>query len=309
MGRIAKPIRRVARSILRLTALSAARAVGAYDTAMAIGRDYSAKRVSIVAAALAYYLFLALFPFLLVLIAAFGYVLGSSERTLHAVREALSTALPSSGLHIERQLSVLIAHRAVVGGFGLLGLVWSASNAFAIFAQALRIVWEVKTRARFLLSRLRAMAFLALAVIFLLASTIITSAIPLLTHVAPAGVAQRLAEIRLLWRFASAAVSLALGFVIFLALYRIVPAAHIKLRHAAAGAAFATIAWELAKGAFAWYLRRFGNFDRVYGPVAAIVALLLWIYVSVVIVLVGAELASVYARRESPAPGSNRTAA
>jgi membrane protein len=272
-----------------------------YDMAAAIARDYSAKRVSIVAAALAYYLFLALFPFLLVLIAAFGYLLGSSERTLHAVRETLSTALPASGLHIERQLSVLIAHRAVVGGFGLLGLAWSASNAFAIFAQTLQIVWGVRPRTKFVLSRLRALAFLALAVIFLLASTVITSAIPVLTHVTAAGVARRLAEIRVLWRFASAAVSLALGFVIFLALYRIVPAAHIKLRHAAAGAAFAAIAWELAKGVFAWYLGRFGNFDRVYGPVAAIVALLLWIYVSVIIVLVGAELASVSARQEGGA--------
>jgi membrane protein len=298
MTRVVKPIRRSARWAFR-------RLEPVLEIGHAIAEDYSAKRVSIIAAALAYYSFLALFPFVLVILAAAGYVLHSSEQQLDVVRQALDRALPTSDLKIERQLNTIIAHRAVVGGLGLLALVWSASNALAIFVQALRIVWDLKGRSRFLLVRLRALTLLALAIIFLLLSVLVSSTIPLIAHLPAAGVVLRLAEIRVLWRLASAAIPLTISFITFLVLYRIVPAARIELRHAAAGAAFAAVAWEIAKGAFAWYLGRFANFDRVYGPVAAIVVLMLWMYISVVIVLVGAELASVYSLRQRARSGGD----
>ena len=298
MTRLVKLLRRLARWAFR-------RLAPVLEIAHAIAQDYSAKRVSILAAALAFYSFLALFPFILVILAAAGYVLHSSEQELVLVRQTLDRALPTSDLRIEQQLNTIIAHRAVVGGLGLLALVWSASNAFATFVQALRIVWDLKGRSRFLLVRLRALTLLALAIVFLLLSVLVSSTIPLITHWRAAGVVLHLAEIRVLWRLAAAAVPLTISFVTFLVLYRIVPAARIELRHVAAGAAFAAVAWEIAKGAFAWYLHRFANLDRVYGPVAAIVVLMLWMYVSVVIVLVGAELASVYSLRQRGRPGGD----
>jgi membrane protein len=295
MNRTFKPLRRFLRSTLRWPG-------EAFEIAQAIARDYSAKRVSIIAAALAYYVFLSLFPFLLVLIAAVGYVLGGSPQQVEAVSRALDRALPSSSIQIQRQLDTIVAHRAVVGGLGLAGLIWSASSTFATFSQALRMVWDIKTRPRFLRTRLTALAFLAVAVIFLLVSVVATSAAPIIARLPAAGAALRLVELPLIWRLASAGVSLAVSFVIFLALYRIVPAAHIELRHAAAGAAFAAAAWEAAKGGFAWYVHHFANFHRVYGPIGAIVVLLLWIYVSAVISLVGAQVAAVYSQRAQGAP-------
>ena len=277
-----------------------------FDVAWAVGRDYAQKRVSIVAAALAFYTFLALFPFLLVIIAAVGYVLGSSEQGMEMVRQALRGALPGAGLKVEQQLATVIANRAVVGGLGLVGLAWSASNAFAIFARALHIVWEVELEAMFVLARLRALGLLALAVVFLLLSMTASSVISVIAHLQAAGVVVGLGELEFMWRLASALLPLAISFVTFLALYRIVPAAQIKLHHAAAGAVFAAAAWEVAKRGFAWYLEKFANFDRVYGPVGAIVVLMLWIYISVVIVLIGAELAWVYSLRARPRRGRDQ---
>lgn len=287
MSRTSKLIRRFARTT--------------FEVLRDVANDFSVKRVSIIAAALAYYLFLALFPFILVILAATGYALGGSERELAIVRQTLSQALPASDLEIERQLDAVIQHRAVVGGLGLLALIWSASSAFATLQQALRIVWGVQTRPRFLLVRLRALAFLTLAIVFLLLSILVTSLLPVITHMPPAGIALRLGKLDVLWRLGSAALSLAISFITFLVLYRIVPATHIQLRHAAAGSGFAAIAWELARRGFTWYLHRFAHFDRIYGPVGAIVVLLLWIYISVMIVLVGAELSLAYAQREGGA--------
>jgi membrane protein len=284
MTRTSKLIRRLARST--------------FEVLRDVARDYSAKRVSIVAAALAYYLFLALFPFVLVILAATGYIVGGSEHEMAVVRQALDQVLPASNLQIEKQLDTIIRSRAVVGGLGLLGLIWSASSAFAVLQQALRIVWGVQTRPRFLLVRLRALALLTLAIIFLLLSILATSLLPVVAHLPAAGVVLRLGKIHLLWRLGSATLSLAIGFITFLVLYRIVPASQVHLRHAAAGSAFAAIAWEIAKRGFAWYLHRFAHFDRIYGPVGAIVVLLLWIYISVVIVLIGAEMALVYSVRD-----------
>jgi len=302
MIRTSKPLRRFLRATLRWLSQ-------AFEVAQAIGRDYSAKRVSIIAAALAYYVFLSLFPFLLVMIAAVGYLLGASPQHVEAVSRALDRVLPSSSVQIQQQLQTIVAHRAVVGGLGLAGLIWSASSIFATFSQALRIVWEIKTRPRFLRTRLTALVFLAVAVVLLLVSVVATSAVPIIARIPAAGAALRLVELPLVWRLASAALSLAVSFITFLALYRIVPAAHIELRHAAAGAAFAAAAWEVAKGGFAWYVQHFANFHKVYGPIGAIVVLLLWIYVSAVISLVGAQVAAVYSQRGrgglAPAGGGN----
>ncbi|UCH34409.1 MAG: YihY/virulence factor BrkB family protein [Armatimonadota bacterium] len=300
MTRISNPIRGLIGSTFRPV-------VQVFDFLRAVARDYSAKRLSIIAAGLAYYTFLAFFPFVLVMLAAAGYALGSSEQQYQVVENALTRAMPTAGLRIREQLDTIVANRAVVGGLGLLALVWTASNAFAIIIQALRIVWEVKVPSRFVVMRLRALALLAIAVVFLLLSVLASSAMPVVAHLPMAGVVRRLGELPLLWWLASAALSLAISFLAVLVLYRIVPTPQIKLRHEAAGAAFAAVSWELAKSGFAWYLQRFANFDRVYGPVGAIVILLLWIYISAVIVLVGAEIAAVYAVRER-GPGPDQAA-
>lgn len=262
-----------------------------------VWRDSSRKGVSMIAAALAFYLFLALFPFLLVLIAVAGYVLPSSEQGLALVREALDRALPgSSTMGIQRQIESVIAHRAIVGGLGLLGILWSASGAFAVLARALRIIWESGSKS-LLRTRVRALVLVLVAVLLMLASLALSSALSIIARLNAAGVLALLGELGPLWRLVSATLPLSVGFVTFLAVYRIVPAPQLKLRHVGVGAAFAAVAWEIARWGFSWYLAHFANFDRVYGPVGAVVVLMLWIYVSSVVALVGAELAWVCARR------------
>ena len=202
MSRTAKLLRRAVRW--------AARRLGqAFEVFHAIGRDYAAKRLSITAAGLAYYVFLGFFPFVLVILAAVGYLLGSSDAHYRAVEQAVTRALPVANLRIEKQLDTIVAHRAVVGGLGLLALVWSASNAFTIFIQALRVVWEVKARPKFVLIRLGGLALLALAVVFLVLSVVASSAMPLIARVPVAGVVLRWGELPAVWRLGSTALSLA----------------------------------------------------------------------------------------------------
>ena len=292
MPRAVKLVRRLVRS--------------AFEVTHAVAADYSQKRISILAAALAYYVFLALLPFLLVLLAAAGYILGHFGHHIDVVSRALDRALPSTDLHIKQQLNTLVAHRAALGGLGLLGLFWSASNALAILGQALRIVWGVKRRT-FLMARLRALGLLLLAVLLLPISILVTSSLPVISRISRAGAAIHFGEFQFLWHAAAVLVAVALSFVTFLALYRTVPAPQIRLRHIAAAAGFAAVVWELAKRGFTFYLERFGNFNKVYGPLGAIVVLLLWIYISAVVVLIGAELAQVYSQRERGDAGDRQT--
>jgi membrane protein len=262
-----------------------------------VWRDSSRKGVSMIAAALAFYLFLALFPFLLVLIAVAGYVLPSSEQGLALMREALDRALPgSSNMGIQRQIESVVAHRAIVGGLGLLVILWSASGAFAVLVRALRIIWESGSKS-LLRTRVRALVLVLVVVLLMLASLALSSALSIIARLNAAGVLGVLGELGALWRLVSATLPLSVAFVTFLAVYRIVPAPQLKLRHVGVGAAFAAVAWEIARCGFSWYLTHFANFDRVYGPVGAVVVLMLWIYVSSVVALVGAELAWVCARR------------
>jgi YihY family inner membrane protein len=99
-----------------------------------------------------------------------------------------------------------------------------------------------------------------------------------------------------------------ISFGIFLLIYRFVPKRQTYLRHSWLGAAIAAILFEASKILFVWYLRQFANYTLVYRPLASAIALLLWIYISSLILIFGAEISSEYQKltRQGPyeeAPG------
>jgi membrane protein len=85
-----------------------------------------------------------------------------------------------------------------------------------------------------------------------------------------------------------------ISFGIFLLIYRFVPKRQTHLRHIWLGAAIAAILFEASKILFVWYLGQFATYTLVYGPLASAIALLLWIYISSLILIFGAEISSEY---------------
>jgi membrane protein len=89
---------------------------------------------------------------------------------------------------------------------------------------------------------------------------------------------------------------MAISFAVFLALFRFVPSVRTRVPHVWVGALAAAVLFELLKHGFAFYLRTLGGFDAVYGSVGAVLAFLLFTYLSATVVLLGAEMAAEYPR-------------
>jgi len=90
----------------------------------------------------------------------------------------------------------------------------------------------------------------------------------------------------------------ALAFVVFLFLYRFVPNTQVSWRDVWMGALVAAICFEITKSAFVWFVGNFSYYNLVYGPVGTVIALLVWTYMSALILLFCAELTSVYTKRQ-----------
>jgi len=86
----------------------------------------------------------------------------------------------------------------------------------------------------------------------------------------------------------------ALSFSFF---YTVLPSTHVAWVEVLPGALLASFAWEVAKIGFTVYLGGFASYNLVYGSVAAVIAVLLWSYISGVIILLGAEFTVQYAKR------------
>jgi membrane protein len=85
------------------------------------------------------------------------------------------------------------------------------------------------------------------------------------------------------------ALSFVIMFLVFALIYRLAPYVPVGWRDVLPGALLAAVAFELGKAAFVLYLDRFAHFESVYGPLTSIIVLLLWLYVSALILIIGAE--------------------
>jgi len=85
------------------------------------------------------------------------------------------------------------------------------------------------------------------------------------------------------------AVGFVMVFLVFALVYKIVPYVEVRWRQVLPGALLAAVLFELGKGGFMLYLDRYGNFEAVYGSLSSIIVMLLWLYISAVILVFGAE--------------------
>ncbi len=172
----------------------------------------------------------------------------------------------------------------------MLGLIWSASAVFSVIASTFEVIWE-SSRRPFWRQRV-----IGLLTVFLIAALFLLS---LLIAALGTGV---LAELRnLTLRGLSVGLNLLLTLAVLWMLYRILPNRPVNAWAALGGALLAGSLWEAAKWGFSWYLSSgFVRFGMVYGSLASIVILIVWLYVSAVILFLGAEFGATLQREFWP---------
>ena len=188
---------------------------------------------------------------------------------------------------------------SVAGAVALVGFIWAASGMMAAVRSAFRAVWGGEFDRPYLRGKLLDGALVLGAGLMILSAFGLTIVVQVATETSTE-LADELGvgvwatdEIGAL---AQLGASLALAFVAFALLYRVVPPVPVRLLDVLPGAAFATLGVHLASAGFSVYLDRFSDFDDVYGPLGAVLAFLLLVWVTAAVLLMGACLAAAWPR-------------
>ena len=257
--------------------------------------SYGTHACGIYAGALAFFAVLALFPLLLLLITLFASLIRRSEATA-LVLGRVTTFLPGSASFVVAGVDAVLAAQPVLLGVGTLGLLWSSLGIFLTLGYALNRVWEAP-RDRPLLAQYAIAAVLALSIGVLMLLSLLLSTLLVALHLLQGALAGLdLPGTEALVLVGSDVLDLIIVTVAAAVLYRVLPNVAVRWRDVLLPAFLMAVAREGAKLGFTWYLGTFAQVDRVYGPVAAIVGLMLWLYVSSILLLLGAELSHQVAR-------------
>jgi len=246
-------------------------------------------RVMAEAASVTYYTLLAIFPAIASLISLYGLIADPSN--IGKTLASLQGVVPEGGMTIiNDQIKSLISapHQALGFGFaiGLLTSLWSANAGIKSLFDALNAVYEEKESRTFLHRTWLSLAFTAGALAFVILALFAVVAVPaILNFVGLGAIGATLLD---LGRWPVMLIAI-MGFLALT--YRYGPSrAKAKWRWISWGSAFAGTFWIIASAAFSWYAANFGNYNKTYGSLGAAIGFMTWIWISTIIVLIGAEL-------------------
>ncbi len=270
------------------------RHVPAFALLLDAWQSYRRDEMSLLAAALAYYLLLALFPLLLLLIAVASPFLNDEQVIREAVRFA-ANYFPGAAAELRNILQQVVSARGPVTLFAALGLLWSASGVFDLVQRGLNRAWRVTQPRPVWRQRLVSLATV-LGVGLLFDLSFLTSAL------VRSGIRFRFQIGGLSIEVVGLILTTFLNFALFAIIYKAFPFARVTYRQVWGSALLSSILWEMAKIVFVLYLLNFARLSLVYGSVGAVIALLVWGYITATILLFGAELSAVNARNNTKQP-------
>ena len=254
-------------------------------------REYRADNLGDLAAALTYYAVLAIFPMLIVLVSLLG-LLGQS------VTQPLIDNLAKVAPGAARQIFTSAVHNiqanqgtaGVLFVVGLAGALWSASGYIAAFMRASNVIWDVEEGRpiwRTIPLRLAVTLVTVLLLTFSALAVVLTG-----------GLARQLGKVIgagstavTVWDIAKWPVLLIIVAVILAILYYTAPNVRQPgFRWVTPGGVLAVILWVVASAAFALYVANFSSYNKTYGALASVIVFLVWLWITNLVILLGAEL-------------------
>jgi membrane protein len=246
------------------------------------------------AAALTYYGVMSLFPMLVVLVALLGLV--GQQSTITTMIDSLRSAgLKDVANTVSGPLNEVVRNKGGAGallGFGLLGSLWSASGYIGAFMRAMNAVYEVKEGRPFW--KLRPLQ-IAITLVGVLLLSLVAVAVVVSGPVAKAvGSAFGLGDTAVtVWGVVKWPVMLVVVMAMIAGLYYLTPnVRQPKLRWVSPGAVVAVVAWVAASAGFGLYVSHFSSYGKTYGALGGVIIFLVWMWISNLALLFGAELDS-----------------
>jgi membrane protein len=244
------------------------------------------------AAALTYYAVLSIFPALLVLVSLVG-LFANPERVTSVLTDTVSELGPATAAKtFQGPIESITSNRGAAGVVFVIGLVaalWSASGYVSAFSDAANVIYEVEEGRPFW--KLKPLQVAVTLVVILLAAFVALALVLTGPIVGALGSSLGIGDTALtVWRFAKWPVLIVLVLVIFGVLYYASPNARVGgVRWVTGGAVAALVAWIVASIVFALYVANFSSYDKTYGALGGVVVFLLWLWITNMAILLGAE--------------------
>ena len=247
------------------------------------------------AASIAYYSLLSVLPLAIVLVSLFSLVMESAA-VEQAVFDFFQSYLPGSEGILASNVEAVGNIRGVLGILSLLGLLWTSTLLFGAVTRAVNRAWDIEHDRPFYLDKPRHIVMaLSVAPLFL-ASVALTTALQVLGHEELPVVG----SLSFLEHNGINALARPIPFfftlTIFLLIYKYAPIARTSWRYIWPGALVAALLFEAAKSIFVFYLENYAAYEKIYGTLGSAIALMAWVYISGLIVVIGAEVSSEFQR-------------
>lgn len=247
------------------------------------------------AAAMSFYILLCIFPLALAAISILGFVLHTPSIE-EKVIDAMVEAIPVSRDFLRDTIRSVVNARGGAGLIATLGLAWAGMALFGIVRKGLNIAFGITMPKPYFTERLREFLMMMAAGFLLLISLASTTFLGVLRQWSLNANWPSPLDSKLMWQGGGALLAFALTYVTFTLLYKFVPYARLHWRDILLGAFIGTLGFELFKWGFAWYVQNYVNYNILYGSLGAVVAFMVWAYMSATALLYGAEVASVFPR-------------
>jgi membrane protein len=252
-------------------------------------QDNNENRVLAVAAGVVFYGLLAIFPAITALVSLYG--LFAKGSTINEHLSVIASFLPSGAVDIvQEQVNRLVSKGDAKLGvgfiFGLLVALWSANAGMKAVIDALNVVYDEKEKRGFIKLNLVSLAFTIGALLSVLLAIGAVVVVPLiLNFVGLGGLGSTLLSVL---RWPLLLVLIIVGLAV---LYRYAPSRREpRWQWLTVGSVFAAVAWLVSSALLSWYLSNFANYDATYGSLGAAIGLMMWMWISSIVILVGAEL-------------------
>lgn len=243
-------------------------------------------KIPVSAGYLTYSTLLAVVPLIMVIFSVFTFFPIFEQATEQLQHFVYSNFAPSAGDVVQEYLNLFVENSKKMGFISIIGLVVVAVLLISSIDTALNEIWHNSQKRSLVLSFAIYLAVLIFGPILAGASLAVSSYIFSLSLFSPDG----------LFSFSQSLLTFVpflLIWLLFSLVYLIVPNTKVKFSHAAIGALFAATFFTLGKQGFVWYITTFPSYQAIYGALATIPIMIVWIHLSWQVVLLGGQLASV----------------
>lgn len=253
--------------------------------------EFSEDRVTLIAAGVTYYLLLAMFPALGALVSLYGVI--SDPATISKHIAFLSSIFPPGAFDlILGQLDSLSQQKSSTLSFGVITgfliALWSANNGIKALFDAMNIAYGEREKRGFIWLNLVSLGFTFGALIIAIALITAVAVVPVVLNFIWLDQWTELLAKLARWPLLLLLVGIGITMV-----YRYGPSRHpAKLRWLTWGTAFSTILWLVASFTFSFYIENFADYNATYGTLGALIGFMVWTWISVIILILGAEINS-----------------